>query len=1342
MRRLVPEFILSNFAEGNFHGEFRAVVLFADITGFSTLTENLMSHGQHGAEVLAGMMRHVFEPMIAAVYQHCGFVPTLAGDAITALFPVAQSEPEAVLHALTCAWNMQGSISEQPPFKSAYGDFEITCRVGIALGQIEWAIITSEDDQRAAYYFRGPGIEKCSQVEKHAQPGQVVVDEVVHQYLVDTTVIESIERFFTISDLVGDLPASHPYSVKEMNLDHISRFFPTNLVQQSIDGEFRQVVNLFINLPTIRTRNQLRVFMRSLFQIQEKYGGLLNRLDFGDKGAHILLFWGAPKTYEDDVERALDFALTLQEGTSIPIHAGVTYQNSHAGFIGSSLREEYTCYGKGINLAARFMVAAPRGEIWVDQNIATRAKRHYLIDTLDQRVFKGFSSPQPVYLLQERKEKSAAIFQGEMVGRQAEFEQLTNFLQPLEENKFCGIMLIEGEAGIGKSRLVHEIQGHDQFSPGVVFWAHCQTKQYVREAFNPFRYWMRRYFEVSEMQGEARNKRSFNQHMDDLIFGTDDRQVVDELDRTRSFLGALLGLEWPDSLYAEAEAQDRYEKTLAGLAALLLAEASIQPVIVLLEDVHWLDADSQTFIAYLLSRLNADLSKSYPLAILATTRPSIIGEILGANSPHQEIILDQLGEVETMHLAEQVLDAPPNPELLQFLLERTSGNPFFIEQILRYMVEQEVLNEGEKGWEINLAETSLLPADVRAVLVARLDQLERKEKEVVHFASVLGHEFDLQILAHMLDGDPGLPDRISRCQQKGIWTALGENRYAFNHALMQDAAYHMQTHKQRARLHAAAAAAIKHHLSGELESHYGELAFHSENAGEFAQAYHFYQLAARRAAQNYANQEAIHNFSGAIKLSTKISPPQSEIASLYLQRGRVLELTGAFDQARADFESSLAIAHGADEHQITWQTFIDLGKLWASRDYQKTSEYFLQALSYARKSDDLLLVGSSLNWMGNWYANNEEPLKAISSHQEAMQIFQEAGEKQQLAQSLDFLGMAYMLAADLNSSTSCYSRAIQLYREMNDRPGLITSLMGRGANTSCQYMLTAIPSYQPSDSFQDYAEAIQLAQEIGSPLLENGPYWVLGILNIIQGDFHQAYEIIQRGYQLSKEIQHREWHVSNLYAMGVYYCELLDPDTALPYLEEALNLAQDLQSRVWVHWVTSALAKACILQNDIESAHGYLEKVISPQSPMDTLGRRCCWAQLARVALAKKEFQHALEITERLIETAPGMGENQVITYLWLLKAETLAEAGDIDKSLSLLEQAKENARISGEVFLLWRVRLVLAELLRGAGKHLEVENELRAARNLIHKLGETIDDQALKIRFLARTENRYNLAF
>jgi hypothetical protein len=244
--------------------------------------------------------------------------------------------------------------------------------------------------------------------------------------------------------------------------------------------------------------------MQTVFKLQEQYGGLLKQLDYGDKGAKLLLFWGAPVTYENDVQRALHFILDLQTLTAIPINGGLTYHVAHAGYIGSSLRGEYTCYGRGVNLSARFMTTAPRGEIWVDEQIARRAGEQFDLEFEGQQSFKGFTEPQKVYILFERKDITDTLYDNRLIGRTDELGRLAEFVSPIYEvhagghGRSPGMLVIWGEPGAGKSHLAHEFLTHhlNPDNQTQVFLA--QSDEILRQSLNPFRYWLRQYFGQSD----------------------------------------------------------------------------------------------------------------------------------------------------------------------------------------------------------------------------------------------------------------------------------------------------------------------------------------------------------------------------------------------------------------------------------------------------------------------------------------------------------------------------------------------------------------------------------------------------------------------------------------------------------------------------------------------------------------------------------------------------------------------------------------------------------------------------------------------------------------------------
>ncbi len=534
MHRLVSPFILEKLKTDESTGRFQAYVLFVDVVGFSKMSNALAVHGQHGAEVLAGILRAVFDPLQRAVYSHGGFITTAAGDAFTALFPLeselqpvspgAQLHPVGVAehvqvkHALAAAWAIRTHMQANDRQETSYGTFPIAVKVGLTFGEVQWGILRSsngtQDTARAAYYFSGTGIDEAAGAESYARENDVVIGPGGTALFGEFVRSEPVDDYQRVLAIETELPAADTLVVSEFaesetgdRVEGQGLFFPQEVLALSAVGEFRESVNVFINLYGTPTAEQLQEFMAHVLQLQDKYGGVLNSIDFGDKGCKLLLFWGVPVSHEKDVARALGFLLELQGVSKIQVKAGVTLRTGFAGFIGGAWHEEYTCFGYGVSLAARLMSGAPWESIWVDESIGEVASTEFVVEYEEHFALKGFDEPQAAYVLLDRRQgQGENFYEGRMVGRRAEIERLRSFVAPiLEEDsklRFAGMLVVSGEAGMGKSRLLYDFQQEFESGAGnqeLQFFS-CQTDQVVQTPLNPFRWWLRQYFGQGSQQ--------------------------------------------------------------------------------------------------------------------------------------------------------------------------------------------------------------------------------------------------------------------------------------------------------------------------------------------------------------------------------------------------------------------------------------------------------------------------------------------------------------------------------------------------------------------------------------------------------------------------------------------------------------------------------------------------------------------------------------------------------------------------------------------------------------------------------------------------------------------------
>lgn len=1176
MHNLVPALILDNFVRGNHQGAYRtAVALFVDISGFSDITDILMNHGQHGAEVLANLMRAVFEPLVHCVYQEGGFITGFAGDAFTALFLLDEDQETDCLPAVAAAWRIQDRMAAMGSHVTSYGTFRISARVGLGTGDVRWGIVATEDRRRAAYYFQGSAMARAIQAEHMAGEGTIVIERTSFEAVGSCVRAEPLGDHFRLLGVRRPLPETRTVELAEPDIDSMASFYPRDLATLTSSGEFRQIAYLFVSLPTVRTETQLRIFMQTLFELQEHYGGLLHRLDFGDKGSNVLLFWGAPIAYENDVARALGFILDLQSQTSIPISAGITYRIAHAGYIGSALREEYTCYGRGVNLAARFMTSAPRGEIWVDEGVAHRAEPSFGVEYEGRMFFKGFAEAQKVYVLLERKELTEhPFYSGKLIGRQVELAMMRDFVAPLTKGHYAGMMVVRGEPGIGKSRLIHGFQDSQPLEDADVLWALCQSDEILRQSLNPFRYWLRRYFAQSVEQSDARNKRRFNRRIETLIKTRSDADLSRELDRTRTFLGALVDLHWPDSLYEQLDAQGRRENTLTGLVTLLLAESARQPVIILLEDVHWLDDESKAFLRQLDHTLRDEAGKRHPIAVIATARLEAGQQPLGEGLDSRLLELEQLSHSELVDLAQALLAGPLSQELADLLVERSEGNPFFAEQIVRFLQEEDLLAQLLGHWRIAGAQPEgLLPDNVRTVLVARLDRLSSRVKEVVQTAAILGREFDVRLLAQILQQDETLLHLVDQAEQAAVWSAIGDQRYIFRHSLLREAAYAMQLHSRRQALHSAAAEGLQALHVPDRPPHYGEIGHHLEEAGRPDEAADWYLRAAQRARSQGAMVEARkyyarildnlsqqdtrrrwHAIAGQIAVSemlgdlencwaeigileklAKASLDEELVAETYYLKGSTAHYMGDDRTALESLEMALGSAARSGNRRIeALAAGLKLVSLVRAGDMDSARTAVEVALTTAKAIDDDDVFTRSLNNVATYYQAIGDYGRAVDALTRQVEINRRQGNL--LLQAYGLLNLAYNLLLlgqykaalkkmddSLTLTESLGLKHVQAYNHLN--LGLVYWRLGDAGTARRELEAARLLARQSEDSF---------AQAIGRSYM--------GLALELAGAHEEALQAFREGRRLLDEAGAAGYAADAL--AGLCRCAMAMGDTA------------------------------------------------------------------------------------------------------------------------------------------------------------------------------------------------------
>jgi len=1221
MHRVVPELIVENYRAGCYSGEFPAVGMFLDLSGFSTMTDVLMQHGQHGAEVLAGLMHGVFDPLVESVFDYGGKVIGFAGDGVMALFPVESDLKSTALRALTSAGVIQKRFKENPVRQTVYGKFSISARIGLASGSVSWGILRSYTGDQATYYFRGSAVDESAEAEQHAKAGDILLTTGLWKFLqkeIYTTPSDSFQRF---NGFRSELPEPTRVVFPPVDLSVARLFMPEEVIANDVRGEFRQVVNLFMRFPNL-SEIHLRDLMSRVFELRNKYGGMLNRLDFGDKGCNLLMLWGAPVAYENDIGRALNFLLDLKAQVHFPITGGVTYYIAHAGYLGSAMCEDYTCYGWGVNLASRFMMAAPEGEVWVDDRIARRVSKRFEIEFVGRQSFKGFAADQKVHRLRGYKQSMEPIYPGELVGREEELAQLVHFIEPLWENKFAGLLLVSGDAGTGKGRLVYEFRSSGMFQGKKILWAVCQSDQILRQSFNPFRNWLLRYFGLSVSQSLEERRQVFDTKLNDLLAFTPDPELRHELDRTRSVLGALFDVYWDGSLYEQLDAQGRYNNTFLALIALLKAESLRQPVVMFLEDFQFIDNDSKDLLPRLKRAILA-AGASYPIAIIVTTRPS--DRSLERDLIDARIDLRGLEYEEIAQLAETMLGSTAAPDLVTLLLKRSEGNAYFVEQIIRYLQEENFIEMSKDGWSlVRRLRTSFLPGDIRSLLVARLDQLARKVKEIIQTASVLGREFEIQVLLQMLHEEQNVQAYVAEAENASIWTPIDEVRYIFSHGLLRDAAYEMQMSSRRQELHTLAVKALEALFAGDLRAHYAELAYHADRAELYPKAQEYYTLAGKASSELYQNSRGIEYYTRALA-----HVPSDDLVtqfSILLERAELCNRLGERGSQFQDLESLRKLARQMNDLKRLSKVDMLFAHYHISvSEYPAVVRCSERVVELNRMVEDADILLDTYRVWPLALLRQGKLEEAMKVAQEGRQLAQLYGDPVKEGYILNCMGLIAIEQKDSTIAHGYLEQALVIAREKGNRR--LESITLGNLGSSSGY------ARQDYASARGYYEAgYELMHEQGERSGEAATLGNLGWVAGIQGDFQSARSFHERALLISREVGNRYLETNTLINLSAITGAESNAQASMVYAQKALELSRSIGDRSGEAWSFLYMGYAYLLLTNIPQAEASFQASIDIREELGQTGMKMeSLGGLIQALLRKGEHAIALNEVEKII---------------------------------------------------------------------------------------------------------------
>jgi len=839
-----------------------------------------------------------------------------------------------------------------------------------------------------------------------------------------------------------------------------------------------------------------------------RYEGTLARL----MGDAILAFFGAPIAHEDDPERACRAALEIIEGAQkyaawleeergIPgfnVRVGINTGLVVVGEVGSDLRVEYTAMGDAVNLAARMEQAAPVGGILISHDTYRHVRGVFDVRPQEPLTVKGKAEPVQTYIVERAKPRAFRMarrgvegIETRMVGRDAELLMLQDTFRDAMEDAETRVVTVVGEAGVGKSRLLYEFENWIELLPDRIYYfkgraaPEMQAIPYgiIRDLF-AYR------FDIRESDSAATVLDKFRTGMAGIL----------DADRA-DLVGHLMGFDFSVSTAVRnlLGSPSFKELAIAYLTNYLRAIAG-QPTVIFLEDAHWADDSSLDLLDHLVTEI-----PDARLLVVCLTRPLLFerrpnwGDPLtspldsardklraGVRETYARLDLKPLSRRASRALVSEILqkvDQVPE-DLRDLVVDSAEGNPFYVEELVKMLIEDGVIQRGKKRWRVELDRLAdvRVPPTLTGVLQARLDSLPREEKEVLQRASVVGRLFWDAAVAELAANDA---DRLDKNEIAPLLDAVrgrelvfrrersafeGAEEYIFKHAVLRDVTYETVLLKLRRLYHAQVAKWLETNAGERLGEYLSLIAGHYELAGEQAKAADYLQRSGEELYKVSAFRDAIGAFERALTML-----PEGDVvsrAALLVKLGAAYERVGDFLTATQHLEQGLTLAREAGDPQTEVAALNKLGEVaWLQGAYEAAARHVERGLALARERDDRGGTALAL-WSLGYLAWRRGDFEAADSYlEESLAIYRELGDRLGIADVLTALGVAAQLRREREKAWRYLEKSLAIFKEIGDRRGVAGCLINLG-ETARQL------EKQYEEAGRYYEESLAVSREI------------------------------------------------------------------------------------------------------------------------------------------------------------------------------------------------------------------------------------------------------------------------
>ncbi len=931
--------------------------------------------------------------------------------------------------------------------------------------------------------------------------------------------------------------------------------------KSALEGERKLVTVLFADLKgsmellADRDPEEARKFLdpvlERMMEAVHRYEGTVNQV----MGDGIMALFGAPLAHEDHAVRACYAALRMQESVKryaeevhrtagVPLHirVGVNSGEVVVRTIGSDLHMDYTAVGQTTHLAARLEQMAMPGSILIAPETLNLAEGYVVVKPLGERPVKGLDAPLEVFevvgagTVRSRLQAAAARGLTRFVGRDPEMEQLRQAL----ERAGIGhgqVVAVVGEPGVGKSRLFWEFT-HAHRTQGWLIVESISVSYGKATAFLPLIELLRGYFQI-EARDEARKIR-------EKVTGK-----LLSLDRAlEPFLPALLWLlEVPvdDPQWQRLDPPQRRQQTLDGIKRLLLRESQVQPLLLVFEDLHWIDTETQALLDSVVESL-----PTARLLLLVNYRPEY-QHAWGSKTYYRQLRIDPLPPESAEELLEALLgnDAGLQP-LKRLLIERTEVNHFFLEESVRTLVETKVLAGERGGYRLARASHTLqIPATAQAILAARIDRLAPEDKRLLQAASVIGKDVSFTLLQAVAERpEEGLRRGLANLQAaEFLYEArlFPDLEYTFKHALTHDVAYGSLLQERRRALHARIVDTIETLYPERLTEQVERLAHHAFRGALWERSVTYLRQAGAKAFARSAHRESAACLEQALAALAHVP------------------------EARETLEQAIDLR--VDLRHALWP----LGEVGRTLDHLQSAEAMAEILADERRLSRILSTMGYSFWMLG------DPDRVVVSNQRALAIATSLGDFALESAANFALGLAYHGLGEYRQATESLNRNIASLQgeRIYGRFGTagITSVLSTMALAWCQAELGSFV-----EGIVRGEEGVRIAQTVDHKLSLMFADVGVGQLYLVQGDLVRAIPTLERGLATCRAWDFPSWLPWLASRLGAAYVLAGRVADGVPLLEQSMEQAESMRWRADASALAARLSEAYLGAGRVQDA--------------------------------------------------------------------------------------------------------------------------------------------------------------